>query len=306
MFLKFGTVILVFMTLLGASTQFEKSITPSIVYQKAMQLHKEVHLIKHYFGIEKEPKLVEIKTELFPRYVWQRTYELFVKINILREKYNLPMMEPVNMEPTLNLTPVFTYEQVLRLLQEVEILKLRLGITQESDPIAPYSNKTPTDVYNLLNMISRDFDLINGKEFTPSYVFSEAIRIYEDFQVIFSKLNLEDQTTPPLKDKNAKPEDSYRIALELMDTIKQIEIKMGLKSVDLYAFKRKSITPSDVFEITQAILAQLQIIKAHIGLTHSITRGAQKQRDKTPADVAQMLGWLLKKSNKLLLSQKIR
>jgi len=295
---------LAFMTLLGASSQFEKSITPSKVYQKVMKLHEEVHLIKHYFGIEKEPELVEIKTKLLPRHVWQRTYELFVKINILREKYNLSIIEPVNMEPTLNLTSVFTYEQVLRLLQEVKILKLRLGISKESDAITPYHNKTSTDVYNLLNIISRDFDLINGKEFTPSYVFSEALRIYEDFQVIFNKLKLEDQTTPPLKDKNARVEDSYRMALELLGTIKEVEVKMGLESIDFDAFKRNNITSSDVFEITQAILAQLQMIKAHIGLIHAITRGAQKQRDKSSADVAQMLGWLLKKSNKL--SQNIR
>lgn len=300
MFLRVSFILLVWIASIDASNSFEKSMTPSKVYRKVTQLHKEISLIKEHLGISKMPKYVDVQTKLLPRHAWQRTYEIFVKINILREKYNLPIIEPVNMEPTLELDPVFTYEQILRLIQEVEILKLRFDIDKEIEDVGIYSNKSPTDVYNRLNILSRELDIINGKEFTPSYVFGEVVRIYEDFDSIFKQLSIDDQITPPIK-KHSKStsKDSYNIALELLDSIKKIEMNARLKTVEFYAFKREDITPSDVFEITQIILAELQLFKAYIGLNHTITRGAKKYYNKSSADVSQMLGWLLKKSNQL-------
>ncbi|MBN2823866.1 MAG: hypothetical protein JXQ76_00970 [Campylobacterales bacterium] len=306
MFVRFTLLLLLFMTFLNASTPFEKSITPSKVYTKLMELHAQVHLIKEHFGLKGEPSFRTIKSQLQPRHAWQRTYEIFIKINILRQKYHLPAIKPVNMQPTLNLSPSLTYEQVLRLLQEVKILKLHLGISQEVGVVEEYTNQTPTDVYNILNTISRDFDLINAQEFTPSYVFGELIRIYEDFQVIFNHFKIDDQTTPPSKNSHATPLDSYRIGLELLSVLAQIEKSMGLESIDFYAFRRNEVTASDVFEITQIILAEIQMIKANIGLEGIITQGAKNYSGKRDADVAQIMGWLLKKSQKLLNNQKLR
>jgi len=307
MFLRLGLILGIFISTLPAATPFQVHTTPSKVYDKIMYLHDETHLIKEHFGIEGEPKFINIKSHLLLRHVWQRTYELFVKMNILRQKYNLPIIEPVNMEPTLNMDASFIYEQILRLLQEVRILKLHLGVSREVETIAQkYVNKSPTDLYNILNKISRDFDIINAQEVTPSYVFGELIRIYEDFQAIFNRLKLDDETTPPSKNTQATPMESYRIALELLNVLSKIENNLGLKSIDFYAFRREEVVPSDVFEITQIILAELQVIKAKIGLTHTITRGAKQYRDKTPTDASQMLGWLLKKSQKLLHTQTMR
>ncbi|MFK5975060.1 MAG: hypothetical protein QM493_01010 [Sulfurovum sp.] len=300
MFLRLSFILFIWMASLNASTSLKKSITSSNVYRKVIQLDKEILLIKEHFGISKKPKYIDIQTKLLPRHTWQMSYELFVKINILREKYNLPIIEPVNMEPTLELDSIFTYEQILRLIQEVKIVKFRFGIDKEIGDVGIYTNKTPTDVYNKLNILSREFDIINGNKFTPSYVFAEAVRIYEDFDNIFKQLNIDDQITPPIKENSQNtPTDSYNIALQLLESIKKIEINIKLDIVDFYAFKREDITPSDVFEITQIILAELQLFKAYIGLNHTITRGAKKYYNKTPTDVSQMLGWLLKKSNQL-------
>jgi len=301
MFLRISLSILVSVIYLSGENRFEQSITPSKVYKEVTNLHEEINLIKEHFNKKAMPTYVDIKTKLLPRHAWQRTYEIFVKINILREKYNLPIIEPVNMEPTLELDPTFTYEQVLRLLQEVRILKLRFGITKKIETQAEYSNKTPSDVYNALNLLSRELDIINGKEFTPSHVFAEVIRIYEDFDAILNRLKITNPTTPPIKNQKDTPTQSYHVALELLESIRKLELSVGLQSVDFYAFRRKKINPSDVFEITQIILAELQLFKAYIGLHHTITRGAKRYHNKTPADVTQMMRWLLKKSKQINL-----
>jgi hypothetical protein len=199
----------------------------------------------------------------------------------------------------LELDPVLTYEQVLRLLREVEILKLWLGIDKGAVEYKAFKDKTPLDVYNLLNIISRDFDIISAKELSPSYVFSETMRIYEDFDEILIKLKMEDTTTPPAKNQESTPQDTYNTAIQLLNSIKKLMVNAGLKSIDVYAFERKDATPSDVFELTQIILAELQVIKAFVGLNHTITRGAKRYENKTPADARQMLEWLLIKSDKI-------
>ena len=275
---------------------FATDTTPSVVYSNVLQLHKEIRLIKEHFNIELTPDYKDIKTNLLPRHAWQRTYELFVKINILRKKNGLPIIEPVNMEPTMELDPAFTYEQVQRLLQEIKILKFRFDIKQTISPPESVKGKTATDVYNLFNRISRELDLINGAEFSPSNVFAESIRIYEDMEVILNHLNIDENTVPPIKKDAGTPGDSYKIAIELLNTMKHLELQAGIKTVDFYAFNRTNINPSDVFEITQIILAEMQVIKAFIGLRREITRGAQHYSDKTPADVSQLLGWLLRKA----------
>lgn len=270
-------------------------VTPSIVYSNLLQLHKEVKLLKKYFHISKNPVYKDMKTKMYPRHARQRSYELFVKINILREKSGFPMIEPANMEPTLVNNPVFTYEQVQRLLREVDILKFLLGIKENVSKLKTIKGKTPTDVYNLINLISREFDLINGVEFTPSYVFSEAIRIYEDLEAVLDKLNIDDTTVPPAKIIISSPKDSYTTTMEFLGIIKALETQVGLPTIDYYAFERKNVTSSDVYEIIQIALSEIQVVKAYIGLRHNVTRGALRFEGKTPADVKQIMEWLLRK-----------
>jgi len=299
LFIKYF-IITVFSTIvfsnLFAMNSIASKTTPSHVYAYTKQLHDEIKLLKKHFNITKEPSYKNIKTTLLPRHAWQRTYELSVKLNILRAKSALPIIEPINMEPTLNLDPAFTYEQIQRLLQEVNILKFRLGIKGTTHTPEIVEGKTPTDVYNYLNQISRELDLINGAEFTPSYVFAESMRIFEDMDTILSHLKINVITGSPAKIKNATPKESYDLAINLLNIIKALEIQAGIPTVDFYAFRKKDVNPADVFEITQIILSELQIIKAYIGLNHTITRGALNYTSKTPADVVQIMGWLIRKA----------
>ena len=298
--LKYYLIIFIFFTQI-VSNAFAKddlasSVTPSHVFAYTEQLHKEIKLLKKHFNIKKKPVFKDIKTKLLPRHAWQRTYELFVKINILREKNNLPVIEPINMEPTLALNPIYTYEQIQRLIQEIRILKFHLGIKERVSPYKLASGKSPIDVYNHLNEISRELDLINGAEFTPSYVFAESLRIFEDMDAILTKLGINAITGSPAKIKGASPKDSYDLAIKLLNFLRTLEIQAGLQTVDFYAFERKNVNPGDVFEITQIILSELQVIKAHIGLNHHMTRGALKYTAKKPEDVAQIMGWLIRKA----------
>jgi hypothetical protein len=284
-----------FITTLSIEASQNKTAWSDKIYTQTNYILKDVQIIKKYLNVNTKASSKDIKINMFIRHTRARAYEIFTKLNILRSSYSLPLIEAPNMEPTTETNPIYTYTQLERLKTEVDILKQHLGINSKPKPLKIVTNKNITDTYNLLGQVSAELDTINAKAFTPSHVFSEAMRIYEDIDAILVKLSINDNISPPKKEINDKPIDTYKIAIKILNKIKSLESNSGIESINFYAFDRTNITPSDVFEITQIILAELQIIKAYIGLNHEITRGAKYYTNKTPADAAQLMGWLYKK-----------
>jgi hypothetical protein len=285
--------------LLLISALSSKNITPNDVYAQVILIQEDVQYLLEYYGVNNNlnssKNRATINTQLKPRNTWQKTYEILVKINMLRKTNNLPRIEPIGMEPVINLNPDMVYEQTIRILAELDIYKIRLGLSTKRSKIKKFSKKTPVDVYNALSQVSLAFDKLNRVSFTPSYVFAETIRVHEDLNLILEHLKINDKTIPSKRNHSATPSDTFNVAMKTLNVIKDIQYRFGLKSVDFSAFKKENITPSDVFTITQMIIAELQPIKAYIGLSTYITTPALTYIGKTPADVDQLMNWNLRK-----------
>jgi len=298
---------LFFLLLLGTILS-ARVITPTDVYSQVMKINNEMVSLLNYYGIKyNEQEIAQrttIKTSLKPRNVWQLTYEIAIKINMLRIANKLPTIEPINMEPVLNLNPDLVYEQTQRILTEIEIYKFRSDIKTVMHKTKLYKNKTPLDVFNALSKISAMFDELNQAGFTPSYVFGESMRVYDDLTTILNHLGIEDNTVPTARNDKATPKDTFEVAMKILEKIKQIQFSVGIATVDFSAFRSTEITPSTVFTMNQMILAELQTIKAYVGLNHYITPAATTYVNKTPADVDQLMNWSLRKVT--LLNKGIR
>jgi len=289
-------LVLIFLLSLGLSA---KTITPNEVYAQVELIKEEMHFLLKYFGIKHEHKKIiestSIQTPLKPRNVWQKSYEIFVKINILRNTHDLPMIEPINMEPVLKLNPDLVYENTQRKFTEIKIFKYRQNIKSKKFELKIYKNKSPMDVYNALAHISASFDELNGIGFTPSYVFGETMRIYDDLTTILQHLNIEDNTIPSKRNDKSTPADTFSSAMKILSKIRQIQFSVGIDRVDFSGFVKENPSPSDVFTMTQMILAELQPIKAYVGLNHYITPAATFYTEKIPADVDQLMNWNFRK-----------
>jgi len=276
-------------------------ITPNEVYAQTEIIEKKVLiLLKHRkikYNYKEFLKQTNIKTNIKPRNVWQKTYEIMLKINILRLNYNLPIVEPINLAPVLTLNPELVYEQALRILTELSILNLRIGANIKNIKAKHYKNKNPQHVYRLLSIISNALDKLNGSTFTASYVFGENIRVNEDLSTILHHLNIKDNTIPSIKNKNATPMNTFTTSMKTLYKISQIQQEVGIQSVDFSVFSKYNPTPSDVLTMTEMIIAELQTIKAFIGLTTYITPAATQYKGKTPAEVDQLMQWNLRKLN---------
>lgn len=275
-----------------------KEITPNDVYAQVMLIRDDVHSLLKYYGIKHDDKGIEkasIENILLkPRDVWQKTYEIMIKINILRKEHGLPVIEPVNMAPVEHLNPDLVYEQTQRILTELKIFETRLSIPQSKYNLKKVHHKTPSDVFNALNDISAMMDILNKNRVTPSFVFGANMRVYDDIGLILDALGIEDNTIPTQKDIDSTPNDTADTGLKILQKIAQLQVLSGIDTVDFNALRKPKQTPSDVFSITQMILAELQTIKAYLGIT-TITPTASAYKTKTPAEVDQLMSWNLRK-----------
>jgi len=280
-----------------------KVITPNDVYAQSMLIQDYVHFLLKYYDIKHDHEginnRITISTRLKPRNAWQKSYEILVKINMLRDNYNLSRIKPVGMEPVEKLNPDMVYGQTQRILAELKIFEVRKDINMPKYTLKKYKNKTPLDVYNAFSHISASLDELNRSELSPSYVFAETIRIYDDLSIILKHLNVKDDTIPSKRLISATPSDSLAVSMKVLEKIKKLQRSVGIRTVDFSVFNKKNPLPSDVYSITGMIIAELQPLKAYIGLKHTVTPPARLYIKKVPADIEQLMGWNLRKINLL-------
>lgn len=281
-----------------STTVTAKEITIDEVYQQIYRINEEINILKRHFNITQVISVEPIAANFTSAHTWQKTYEILFKLNILRNKYGLPLLAVPSREPHLHPKPQIVFAQALRILTEIDIIKYQLDIVDKSPSPPAISNKTLTDNFNLLNDTSYQIDLLIGGSFTPSHPFSQAMRIYDDINTILEALNIQDETISPTKQINSVPADVFDTALQLLHEVKRVGQLGDIKSIEIYPFeqiKRKNITPTEVFGMTGIILAELQNIKAYLGLHHELTPIARYYENKVPADVKQMLAWCVRK-----------
>ncbi|MDC0932454.1 hypothetical protein OAR97_01275 [Arcobacteraceae bacterium] len=289
------------MTIISVSTLQAVEITTNEVFSEVKIIQNKIHLIHKFFNVnhihlEESSKKLETNAVLKPRNTWQKTYEIMIKINILRNNNNLPIIEPVNMDPVLNLNSALVYEQTQRILTELNIFMLRLGIVNQNNFVSKkYKNKTTLDVFKALNSVSYSLDELNKEGLSSSHVFGEMMRVYNDTTKIMQHLNINDHTIPTKRYEKIQSSDTYNRAVRILNKIKQIQHSLGIESVDFYGFEKDILTSSDVFGMVEMIIVELQPIKASLGLTHYITPASTQYQDKRPIDVDQMMGWVLRK-----------
>ncbi len=277
---------------------FAAEPTPDDVYTKAYQICMEIELIKNHLGFHQATEEIPTPTQLTPGHSWQKGYEILYKINVLRIRYGLPYISTPSREPQLTVAPMIAFEQTSRIMSELQLLKYYLNITETvTQDVTKFSGKKPTDVYKLLNKISYDLDIINGKTLMPADALTQAVRVFEDVSAILDILKIQEDSIPPPKGTNVQPGGAFDNVLRVLEEISRIKKTVNMGMIDFYAFTPtdRAITPSDVFSLAGIALAELQQIKAYLGLTRVLTPMAERYENIRPAEVQQLFGWSVRK-----------
>jgi hypothetical protein len=293
--MKASLALLLLLPMLFSATARAAEATPNDVYAQAVRIEAEVESLKHHFKITGKAKVEAKSGDLKPRHVWAKTYVILLKLGKLRRKQGLTFIEPVNVEPLLDITPSQSWGMTQRILTEIAILKHRLDIPGQSPAAVPVSGKRPIDSYNKLHQISGELDLLTGAV-TPSEVYGELKRLNEDVNTILRHQRIFEKALPLPRRDNLQPKDSLRAGFELMAEIQRLQRTHGLQTTDYRGFEMgDKTTPDDVFGMIALALAELQRVKAQLGMIHQITPGAPYEENKVPADVVQLLGYVTAK-----------
>lgn len=268
-------------------------ITSNQVYAEVERIEADVLSIMKYRNHISTSTLHQLPVHFKSQHVWQKTYEILVKINILRRTENYPTIAVNTLEPTKRLHPKMVYDQTQRILTELALIKVRFNLTQSAPTPAAktYTNKTPSNVYALLDKVSQDLDTLIGFGFTPSDVFSQVIRLNSDIDLILHAFDITDNSFPPIKHPSSQPRDAFRAGMALLKTVNKIQQSLAIDTTDFSALKHATVTPSNVFELVGLISAELQPIKFSLLLRYDRTPTNKHYEGKTPADVEQLIGW---------------
>ncbi|MDD1622993.1 MAG: hypothetical protein LUQ11_16070, partial [Methylococcaceae bacterium] len=216
----------------------EKGITPNEVFSEALQIEKEVDLLKRHYDITGVNPGVSVEADVQFRHVWEKCYVILLKLSIFRRNHGLPGFAPLALEPNLDLNPNLNWAQTQRILSEVMIIKKLLGIPGTVSPATLVQDKRPIDVFNKLEQISYAMDLLNGSPVRPSDVYAEALRVNEDVNSIMRKIGTLDTAVPPARNPNAQPVDSLNAAFVLLNEIQRLQRQLGLDITDFSAFHK--------------------------------------------------------------------
>ncbi|MEO5355898.1 MAG: hypothetical protein H7844_01200 [Nitrospirae bacterium YQR-1] len=263
------------------------------VYTEAMQILKEVEIIKKHFKIKTSAEVRDFKTNIQPRNVWQMSYAVYYKLNLLRKKNGLPGLSIPIIEPVINVDPVLVYEQTQRILTEFSIFKRRMGITEKATDRQQYSDKHPIDVFNRLHQVFLELELVTEQTVTPDYTFAQSMIILDDISLMVNELGLNDSTIPPKRLPDATPKEVFDTTYALMEYVQKLQKSVGIETVDFSVFRAEHTKPSDVFNLQLMVISELQTLKAYLKLNIYITPAAKTYKNKIPADVLQLMGWSL-------------
>ena len=143
--------------------------------------------------------------------------------------------------------------------------------------------------------ISADLDLLTSPV-SPSEVYGEVKRLDEDVDAVLRQLRIFDTARPPPRQGNLQPRDSMRAVFAALAEVQRVQRAYGMATVDFQGFDMgEKTTPDDVFGLVELTLAEWQTVKARVGLNHVITAPAGLEKNKTPTDVVQLLGYVTDK-----------
>lgn len=285
-------LLLFLIQMLVATVGHAAEATPSDVYAQAVRIEQEVAGLKHHFKIAGKAALIPRNGELKPRHVWTMSYVILLKLGKLRRKIGLSYIDPVGVEPLLDMSNNQPWGMTQRILTEIQILKFYLGIPGQAPSTTPVSGKRHIDVYNKLHQISDEMELLSTP-ITPSDVYAEVKRLNEDVSVVLRHLRIVEHAVPPPRRENLLPRDSLRATFEVLGEIQRIQRLHGLQTTDLKLFDTgDKAMPDDVFDLVVQLQAEWQTIKAQLGMAHHITMPAGYEENKQPSDVVQLLGYI--------------
>ncbi len=266
--------------------------TPDDVFRAAGHILKELNKYKSSLGIHVKVKKNPPAKSLAPQHVYRKTLECLQQVNQLRIRKGIgetAMPDP----PLRSITPNEVYDLVTRLDMELEVIYRKDKFnytpwyTAENDFT---NNKTPSDVYNRMQVISGELDILLGNQgYSPDDVYGLAENINREIRFIMTNLDYKiPRLSIPFK-PGLKPRDTLAASYKLLGLVKKVQHRAGIFTPFIPEILLNSnVTPNDVYNELQMIFAEITVLKMHLKIFIPLPDTDQiKFKNKTPSHVEQ-------------------
>jgi hypothetical protein len=276
----------IFLFLLVSNIAFANTVTPSHVFQVAMDLESELRLLHKANYSLPEVSLIKV-ADRQPRHVYQKAREAFIKVQQLKFIHGLKSEAAPNV-PTEEVTPKDVKGIVTQVLFEVRKVKQRNGINWQIEYNKLPQGKTPTDVYVQMEKVSNLISQLDIPSVLPNEVYQVALSMIDALKSIQSKNNIRGQFKIKHISNNKKPSDVYVVVERLfllLDQLCKSSKEYCIAGGSIQPLKKvKGIAPADVIAILNDLFADVASIKVAIGdASHTVI--AEQQSGRTPSMV---------------------
>ncbi len=279
-----------FLCLLLVNALFASVKTPSDVYSESLILKQMLERLRLENGLKEPLEEIELQRDKLPRHVLQKSIEVLRKVDKYREIHGMGAIT-VPPVPSRDITPQDVYKNVERLKEEVALLLVNKA-DRKNFVYKQFYNKTPSDVYRELWIISLGFDALLGQGFTPTDVYAQTEQIVELIQFLRQSQREKKQVTLPALKANQHPNHALYKSVELIAKISKAEKKLWMHAVPIPKVEQKVISPTEVYDSLQTVIAELNRISRRLGLERDFALKAPTGK-KTPADVVQNLEYAI-------------
>ena len=275
--------------------QYDKILlnkTPNEVYSLSEDILLKLNEISRYKGINIDISKPPYIHNLKPKHVYQKSIEAIEKVIKFKSKEGF-YKSNIPDQPFRKITPSEVYEQVER-LNSIITLILKKNYNKEVKEYKyifkqkKYSNKTPSDVYNNLWLISKILDQLVGTSYTPNETYILASNIERNIDTINKYFKLKNKNIPKIEIANNKsPKEVFDESLNLYNTFKNIINRANIQGENIIIPKEKDTTPTTVYNALRIIIASLNefMITYNIILEENIKYTKSSITNKTPTDV---------------------
>lgn len=266
--------------------------TPSDVYSETVVLTKMVKFLRKENGIEKAFNKIEKPKNKLPRHVLQKSIEVLRKVDKYREIHKMGAIS-VPPVPSRDITPQDVFNNIVRLKKELGyLLREKRNVDLKRFSYQQFYNKTPSDVYRELWMISLGFDALLGQGFTPTDVYAQTEQIVEIIQFLGHSQREKKGIDKPALKMNQHPNHALYKSIDLIRKIHAAERRLWMKAVPIPTIEEKRISPTEVYDSLQTVIAELDRISRRLGIERSFEPRMPKTK-KSPADVVQNLQYAI-------------
>jgi hypothetical protein len=266
-----------------------QKITAPEVYVDALLVRDELDLIRLEMGKPKDTRREIGVTHAEPREVFFQALTLFDKVNRLsfeltRERVELPE-KPIGAIRLAHVRNVL--DAVLERLQRV---KWVLGSFERSQPSAPDTAKTPSDVFRSIVQANRQVNLLLHQQYDPSDAFQQvtlAVGYAAQLRTQFADTRMPEA---PVFERRKRPADVYHRLIECFARVRAVMQHSGLSALALDRHPA-TVTSSDVYDIASLIVSELSFLHSRLDSVLAPPDAYYPGR-KFPSDVYQRAGLL--------------